>query len=70
MAEDYDALLDEAKSLTPRIQSLDKIINTAKAKLLEDIEVTLTSTQLQPFIDKRAELKTRKDEICDLVKAL
>lgn len=68
--EDYQKLLDEAKTLTSRIQRLDALITTKKILYIENVEVVLTDTQLQPFIDKRAEIDTRLNEICDLVRAL
>jgi len=70
MSESYQVLLDEAKSLTSRIQVLDKIITAIKIIAIEAIDVNLTDSQLELFINKRAELKTRKDEICDTVKQL
>lgn len=70
MPEDYQKLLDEAKTLTSRIQRLDALISSKKIVYIENVEVALTDTQLQPFIDKRAELDTRLNEICDLVRAL
>ncbi len=68
--EDYQKLLDQAKALTIKIQALDVLIASKKIASIEQIEITLTAAQLQPFIDKRAELKTKKDELCNKVETL
>ncbi len=67
---DYQALLDEAKTLVSRIEALNKIIKAREIPYMENITIALTDAQLAAFTAKRDELKTRKDEICDTVKAL
>lgn len=69
MSTEYPTLITELQTIIVRIQSYDSIIKKGVYPVGE-VQIQLTMEQINILKTKRNEHKTRKDEICDIIKAL